>query len=274
MTFDPWSATFATSVSEAGPLLPCAFSPYDGGIRAVATDDQGECMSTGGARVFPAGPRVPEKETVIEDLGHAEAYGRMQTALRDRGWLETRDLLEDGLTRGPALEVGSGPGLLGLEWLEHTDGTQLLGLDRSRPMAVMAQGHAHELGLRKRATFLVGLAEDLPLRDGAVASVFSSRSLHEWLDPGVTICELRRVLKPGGRLFLSDLRRDLSPSARRFLEKRMTCDVVLAGLRASLDAAYTVAEVRNLLQDNGLDWCRVEETPLGLRVSGEAPPAP
>ncbi len=41
----------------------------------------------------------------------------MQRSLRDRGWIETKLLIDHGFSKGHALEIGPGPGYLGLEWL-------------------------------------------------------------------------------------------------------------------------------------------------------------
>ncbi len=215
--------------------------------------------------------RVPESDGTTLGLAHAEAYDRMQAALREKGWLETRDLLNGGIDNGCALEVGSGPGHLGLEWLQRTRDTHLVGMDKSPDMVAIAGRHARDLGLDDRARHIIGLAEAVPFEDSAFDSVFSSRSLHEWIDPETTFTELWRALKPCGRLFLSDLRRDLSLSARNFLEQRMASEVVREGLRASIDAAYTVAEVMALLDDTKLAGCEVVETPLGLQVTGTKP---
>jgi len=213
-------------------------------------------------------PRVPESHCTTLGHAHIEAYDRMQAALREKGWLETGDLLHAGIVSGCALEIGSGPGFLGLEWLQRTRDTHLVGIDRSPEMAAIAWGHAREMELEDRARHLVGLAETLPFGAGFFESVFSSRSLHEWINPRATFTEIRRVLKPGGRFFVSDLGRDLSDKARRFLEHRMTCEVVREGLLASIDAAYTVAETRALVDGVEFTGCEVVETPLGLRVTG------
>ena len=216
-------------------------------------------------------PRVPETSNTILGRAHADAYDRMQASLREHGWLETGDLLRDGIDRGLVLEAGSGPGYLGLEWLLQTNDTRLVGLDISSDMVAIAEAHARELGLAGRARHLLGSAEAIPFKDRVFDAVFTSRSLHEWRNPGAIFAELWRVLKPGGRMYVSDLRRNLPRSARNFLEHRMTSEVVREGLRASLGAAYTLAEVTALLKGTELAGCEVVETSLGLRVTGIKP---
>jgi ubiquinone/menaquinone biosynthesis C-methylase UbiE len=216
-------------------------------------------------------PRVPETNHTISGRTYAEAYDRMQAALQEQGWLETGDLLLNGIVSGFALEVGSGPGYLGLEWLLQTRDTRLVGLDISPDMVAIARNHARELGLAGRAEHLLGSAEAIPSADNAFDAVFTSRSLHEWLNPCTIFTELWRVLKPGGRLYVSDLRRDLSRSACNFLEQRVKSEVILESLRASIGASYTMADIMALLSMTELVGCEVVETALGLRVTGIKP---
>jgi ubiquinone/menaquinone biosynthesis C-methylase UbiE len=138
-------------------------------------------------------------------------------------------------------------------------------------MVEIAASHARELGLADRARHLLGSAAALPFEDHSCDAVFTSRSLPEWHDPGLVFTELWRVLKPGGRLFVSDLRRDLPPKSRTFLEHRLTSEMVRESFRASLGAAYTAAEVTAILAATELAGCAVVETALGLRVTGVKP---
>ena len=216
-------------------------------------------------------PRVPETNHTISGRAYAEAYDRMQAALLEKGWLETGDILLNGSVSGRALEVGSGPGYLGLEWLLQTRDTRLVGLDINPDMVAIARNHTRELGLASRAEHLLGSADAIPFDDNAFDAVFTSRSLHEWLNPCRIFIELWRVLKPGGRLYVSDLRRDLSRSACNFLEQRVNSDVIRESLRASIGAAYTMTEVLAVLNMAELLGCEVVETPLGLRVTGMKP---
>jgi ubiquinone/menaquinone biosynthesis C-methylase UbiE len=216
--------------------------------------------------------RVPETHRTLDGPAHAAAFDRMQATLRRHGWLETRDIVESGIDRGHALEVGPGPGHLGLDWLAATSGTRLSGLDTSADMIERAAANARAAGVGKRARYVLGSVAAAPFREACFDAVFSSRSLHEWLDPRVAFAELWRVLRPGGRFYLSDLRRDLSVSARRFLTSVMTDAVVREGLAASIAAAYTRADLAALLAQTPFADYPVVETGLGLQLAGVRTP--
>jgi ubiquinone/menaquinone biosynthesis C-methylase UbiE len=132
-----------------------------------------------------ARPRVPETDQGIQDEMDVVLYDRMMRRLRDRSWMETSLLLRQGLTSGLALELGPGPGYLGLEWLAKTRNTRLIGLDLSQNIIRLARRNAREYQLEKRVRYVCGDAALLPFTEGAFDAVFSNGSLHEWADPGL-----------------------------------------------------------------------------------------
>lgn len=69
--------------------------------------------------------RVQETINGIPDEVTAEEYNEMQKNLRDCGHLPVNYLKEGTHGGEHALEIGSGPGFLGLEWLNETIGTRL-----------------------------------------------------------------------------------------------------------------------------------------------------
>jgi len=79
-----------------------------------------------------------------------------------------------GITRGLALEVGPGPGYLGLEWLKRTDGTTLKGLDLSADMLRVAERNAAEYGMSDRVEYVHGGGDLLPFENGTFDAVFSN----------------------------------------------------------------------------------------------------
>ena len=110
--------------------------------------------------------RVVETDEGIQGKLTVETYDQMQRRFRDKGWIETKVIIKSGITAGTALEVGSGPGFLGLEWLKHTTGTQLTGLDISPDMISMARRNAEEYGFPDRAEYLESSGARMPFDDG------------------------------------------------------------------------------------------------------------
>jgi len=147
---------------------------------------------------------VHESEDQRDRPGHpgefdVKYFDRMQRHLRGKGLIATDDIIQSGITGGLALELGSGPGYLGLEWLQRTGGSSLCGVEISRNMINIAQKNAREYGLASRAEYTLGRVEEVPFADETFDAVFSNGSLHEWSDPERAFHEIYRVLKPGGR---------------------------------------------------------------------------
>ncbi len=213
-------------------------------------------------------PRIPETDHGIQGELTVATYDQMQRKLRDRGWIETSSLLSHGLDHGHALEIGHGPGYLGLEWLRCTQGTTLTGLDISPDMQALARRNARDYGLSERTAYQLGSGDCLPFDDNAFDFAFTNGSLHEWSNPRGTFDEIWRVLKPGGGYFISDLRRDMHPLVRGFLWLGTQPASIRPGLITSINAAYTSDELVGLLSETRLAGGRVESNPIGVTISG------
>jgi ubiquinone/menaquinone biosynthesis C-methylase UbiE len=212
--------------------------------------------------------RVPETEVGIQGGVTVETYDRMQRRLRDKGWIETGDIIKSGLSSGLALEIGPGPGYLGLEWLKNTEGTTLKALEISNDMIAIAERNAKLYGFSARATYIQGTGAKLPFEEETFDGVFTASSLHEWSDPRSTFLEIWRVLKPGGRLMISDFRRDMSPLVKGFLWLVAKPKEMRPGLFSSIHAAYTPAEIRSVLPERMQSSCNVVGGPMGLKIAG------
>ena len=108
-------------------------------------------------------PRVPETDQGIQGEVNVTLYDQMQKTLRDKGWIETEKLLDQGIAQGCALEIGPGPGYLGLEWLKHTQGTTLRGLEISADMIALAERNAGEYGLSQRVEYVHTSGSRMPI---------------------------------------------------------------------------------------------------------------
>jgi len=216
-------------------------------------------------------PRVVETDEGITGEFDTKAYDEMMRRMRDRGWIETKEVLGAGISSGNALEVGPGPGYLGLEWLKHTEGTTLKGLDISDDMIAIAERNAGEYGLTDRAKYVKGDARKMPFADEYFDAVFSNGSLHEWAQPEAVLNEMNRVLKPGGRYCISDLKRDMSPIIKWFLWFMTRPKEIRPGLITSINASYIFSEAEALLAATKLKGWRVKKNPLGIVISGQKP---
>ena len=213
-------------------------------------------------------PRIPETDHGIQGEVTVTQYNQMQRTLRDRGWIETPSLLKHGITNGQALEIGHGPGYLGLEWLKRTADTRLVGLDISPDMQALAQHNAQEYGLVERTQYHLGSCDKLPFQNDAFDAVFTSGSLHEWANPCGAFNEIWRVLKPGGKYFIADLRRDMNSWMQFLLWLTVRPTAMRSGLRTSIGAAYTPQELQTMLAQTPIKQAQVTSNTIGIEISG------
>lgn len=190
--------------------------------------------------------------------------------MRDRGLMHTRETIGAGVDSSLVLEVGPGPGYLGLEWLKATDGTRLHGLEISPAMIAVAQRNAQEYGITKRAEFMEGNALAMPFEDATFDRAFSNGSPHEWAEPERVFDEIARGLKPGGAYCLGDLRCDINPVIAWFM-KLMTSRELKAGFASSLKAAYTVVKLQEMLPKTALADATVSADAFGLSMTRRKP---
>jgi ubiquinone/menaquinone biosynthesis C-methylase UbiE len=214
-------------------------------------------------------PRVVETNEGIQGEFNVKIYDKMMRRMRDKGWLETNLILKQGISHGLVLEVGPGPGYLGLEWLKKTEGTRLKGLDISPDMIKIAERNAREYGLEHRVEYVQSDARYMPFEDNAFDAVFTNGSLHEWSEPEKIINEIYRVLKHKGRYCISDFRRDVNPAVRWFMKLVTKPKEIKPGLISSINAAYTADELEALLTQTKLQGYEIRKNIMGLVIGGE-----
>jgi ubiquinone/menaquinone biosynthesis C-methylase UbiE len=128
-------------------------------------------------------------------------YNRASLALL-RPWIEGRHL-------GRVVDVGCGTGNL-RPLPGDSDGRMdgYVGVDLSPGMLRVARG---KVDAAVQTGFVAADAMRLPLRDESCDTAVSASALHYWDDADAGLAEIRRVLRPGGRLLLLDWIRDPLP---------------------------------------------------------------
>lgn len=213
-------------------------------------------------------PRVIETNQGIQEAGDVEAYDYMMRRLSEKGWTVLREIIKFGITGGHALEVGPGPGYLGLDWLKKTNATRLTGLDISQNMVKMARRNAAEFGLTGRAEYVAENAAKMPFADNQFDAVFTNGSLHEWEHPAGILNEIHRVLKPSGRFFISDLRRDMNILVRWFMKAASKPKSIRPGLVSSIKASYIKPEISEILKQTRIKTFGISQSPMGIIITG------
>jgi len=103
------------------------------------------------------------------------------------------------------LDIGSGGGIDVILSAQRIGPTGLAyGLDMTDEMLALARRNAEEAGIRN-AVFLKGLIEEIPLPADSVDVVISNCVINLSTDKAEVLLEISRVLKPGGRLGVSDI---------------------------------------------------------------------
>jgi SAM-dependent methyltransferase len=103
------------------------------------------------------------------------------------------------------LDLGSGGGIDVILSAKRVGPSGLAyGLDMTDEMLALARKNAADAGIRN-AVFLKGLIEQIPLPADSVDVVISNCVVNLSTDKAEVLLEISRVLKPGGRLEISDI---------------------------------------------------------------------
>ena len=165
------------------------------------------------------------------------------------------------LRRGETvLDLGSGGGLDVLLSARRVgpDGFAY-GLDMTDEMLALARKNQQEAGVTN-ATFLKGEIETIPLPDATVDVVISNCVINLSSDKSQVLAEAFRVLRPGGRLAVSDIvrRREVPLDVQRDMELWTGC---IAG-------ALHETDYREKLTEAGFEQVEIDPTSIYSGESG------
>ncbi|SDY74298.1 class I SAM-dependent methyltransferase [Tindallia californiensis] len=105
------------------------------------------------------------------------------------------------LTTGIALDVGTGPGYLGLELAKITN-MEVWFLDYSSEAIEKCKKNVLECELDNKLQYFEADVADMPLESGSADFIMSRGSLWFWKEPVIGLKEISRILKPGGTAFI------------------------------------------------------------------------
>jgi SAM-dependent methyltransferase len=183
------------------------------------------------------------------------------------------------------LDLGSGGGIDVLLSAQRVGPTgKAYGLDMTDEMLALARENQRKAGV-DNVEFLRGEIENIPLPDGTVDVIISNCVINLSADKDRVLREAFRVLKPGGRIAVSDVvvRGEIPPEIRRSVELWVGC---LAGAldesdyKQKLDRAgfeeisieptrvYRVEDAREFLSGHGIDVDAVAPLVDGRFFSG------
>lgn len=167
-----------------------------------------------------------------------------------------------------ALEIAPGPGYLAIE-LARLGSYRVAGLDVSRTFVRMARANAARAGVE--VEFRYGDAADLPFADDLFEFIVCRAAFKNFSDPVGALCEMHRVLRPGGKALIIDMRNDASRKAIAAEVAKMRLGhisalltrIVLSALRKR---AHSRQDIERMVLASPFGRCDVVEQPLGLEI--------
>jgi SAM-dependent methyltransferase len=221
---------------------------YAGFARAASSCcDSGDCCEDSSAKLYPAELLKELPEDISEfTLGCGNPIGIAS--------------LKPGES---VLDLGSGGGLdCFLSAKQVGENGRVIGVDMTPEMIERARAAAERMNIRN-VEFRQGFLEQLPVEDNSIDVVISNCVINLTPDKFKVFAEMRRVLKPGGRIAVSDV---------------VSNGPVPAALRENVEAwgaclggALEVKEWERGLREAGFEDIRIEPKDAGGKILAAMP---
>jgi arsenite methyltransferase len=160
------------------------------------------------------------------------------------------------------LDMGSGSGTDAfLASLAVSPGGQVIGIDMTEEQLGKARRLASAGGFAE-VRFEKGYIEEVPVETGSVDVVISNGVINLCADKQAVLAEIARVLKPGGRMAISDI------VTEKQLTEAIICDVNLWA--SCIGGAMQQDDYQKGIEDAGLKVSHLHENPQYSFISGSA----
>jgi arsenite methyltransferase len=131
---------------------------------------------------------------------------QLEALYRKRDIVRRRALVHEALNAQPGeriLDVGCGPGFYVAETLDRVGpGGSVVGVDTSAPMLAIAR---KRVAGRENVELREGAATALPVDDASFDAALSVQVFEYIPETAAALAELRRVVRPGGRILIWDV---------------------------------------------------------------------
>ena len=174
-------------------------------------------------KIEKVNPRIPEVEEAILDSSEqsTEEYSKNVKKYNRMDYRRLIKFLVKDLgikNHSKILEIGPGPGWIGI-WLAKKDKSiKIIGLEMSEDMIRVANKNKKLEGVQNQVSYVLGDAKNMyEFSDDTFDVVISSYSLHHWREPKKVFDEIARVLKKDGKFCVFDVRRDVNKRGKFLL---------------------------------------------------------
>ncbi len=159
---------------------------------------------------------APDRDTLMAQQDNRRMFdqiaprydllNRLMSLGMDRYWRRRAiQALLPGDAPGHVLDIGCGTGDVSLDLLHRNAGVTVTGIDLSEAMLARAVAKAERAGLAARVSFQVGDATALAFEPETFDGIVCAFCFRNIAYRALALDEMRRVLRPGGRLVILEL---------------------------------------------------------------------
>ena len=252
---EPSDKIACCGAATAGSTCGCSAGETTVDAVATAAGDVREAVReryAAAARAVAVGGREPHDGVFGASLYRGEAAGVPDEAVDASLGCGVPTAVADLHEGETVLDLGSGAGADVLISARRVGPAgRAIGLDMTDEMLALARRNAAEAGAAN-ARFLKGHIEDVPLPDGSVDVVISNCVINLSGDKSRVLREAARVLRPGGRLAVSDIVADAGMDAATRAD--------MAAWTGCIAGALTREQFEAALAEAGLVDVEIRET--------------